>query len=429
MILVVDDDPNLLDVLRAVLSGAGYPVETVSSADEALESLESLEPELIISDVRMPGRDGFSFKREVSRRFPNRLTPFLFLSSQDDASSVVRGLDLGAEDYLIKPIHPEILKAKVRSVLAKAQRLHVAVFEGDIAHFPFLQVLQFCEARGLSGQIQVTAQGAPDAGPELDVTIRLERGEVVFDEVADEHLDTLMGLAEGTFRIQVPQVDFHEIQHASLVRPVPEAELRSGEGLEAFSKALPIDGRPMGILSGVRLAGRLFQVQTEYVTSAGGAAAPVAGSAGVGRSADPPGPGNRTGGGQIVTVVLLDGRTVIKRTRSAGEERGRDGVTQEMREQHAAVEAEVRDKLQSLVSRSGDAPAGPAPARDTASPSDENLQAEFNRLFEAGVDAYVAGQYAEAITFWERSADIDPENKTVAVNLDIARKKLTSGKH
>ena len=117
-ILVVDDDCTLLNQLRTALEGGRYLVETASDGEEAMKKLLTSAFDLVILDIMMPGLDGLSVLRE-SREEGVR-TPVLMLSAKGDADDRVRGLDLGADDYLAKPFSLNELFARVRALLRRA---------------------------------------------------------------------------------------------------------------------------------------------------------------------------------------------------------------------------------------------------------------------------------------------------------------------
>ncbi|MCX8067885.1 MAG: response regulator transcription factor [Anaerolineae bacterium] len=117
-ILVVDDDSEMLTLLRALLEAQGFAVYTASSGEAALHLLPQVAPDLIILDVLMPGLDG----KEVCQRIRRQSTvPILFLTAVDAVESVVDGLSRGADDYLSKPFHPAELVARIRAMLRRAR--------------------------------------------------------------------------------------------------------------------------------------------------------------------------------------------------------------------------------------------------------------------------------------------------------------------
>jgi two-component system KDP operon response regulator KdpE len=118
-ILVVDDEPNLIRLVRANLASAGFEVLAASDSDAALRLLRTRAPDLIVLDVMLAGLDGFELCEEVRRRSS---IPILMLTARSAASDKVRGLELGADDYLAKPFDPSELLARVRALLRRARR-------------------------------------------------------------------------------------------------------------------------------------------------------------------------------------------------------------------------------------------------------------------------------------------------------------------
>ena len=131
-ILVVDDDHALLKQLQTALASERYLVETASDGDEALKKLLESTFDLVILDIMMPGLDGLSVLRES--RDERVKTPVLMLSAKGDTDDRVRGLDLGADDYLAKPFSLNELFARVRALLRRAGESGNTVLQvGDIS--------------------------------------------------------------------------------------------------------------------------------------------------------------------------------------------------------------------------------------------------------------------------------------------------------
>jgi serine/threonine-protein kinase len=116
-ILVIDDEEDLRMLNRAALEGAGFRVDTAGDGIEALLKLGGSRYDLILSDVDMPNLDGFSLLGAVSQK--GIRTPVIFLTGRQDAENELRGLELGAEDYIRKPVLPNVLVARVKIALAK----------------------------------------------------------------------------------------------------------------------------------------------------------------------------------------------------------------------------------------------------------------------------------------------------------------------
>jgi DNA-binding response OmpR family regulator len=117
-ILLVDDDARLREIVGMALEGEGYGVRTVPSAEEAVHVLEQHEPDLLILDVMLPGRDGFELCREIRTRSP---VPILMLTAKTDTVDVVVGLESGADDYVTKPFVTKELVARIRALLRRAR--------------------------------------------------------------------------------------------------------------------------------------------------------------------------------------------------------------------------------------------------------------------------------------------------------------------
>ncbi|GCE16186.1 response regulator transcription factor [Tengunoibacter tsumagoiensis] len=120
-ILVADDDPQLVRLMARNLQFEDYDVLTASDGEEALEKVESELPDLIVLDVMMPKFDGFTVCSRV-REFSN--VPIIIVTARGNEQDRIRGLDLGADDYLTKPFSVDELLARVRAVLRRSQFLN-----------------------------------------------------------------------------------------------------------------------------------------------------------------------------------------------------------------------------------------------------------------------------------------------------------------
>ncbi|GGH14074.1 response regulator transcription factor [Paenibacillus segetis] len=118
-ILVIDDDEKITSMLRRGLAFEGYGVHTANNGTEGLSKVLSVDPDLIILDVMMPMIDGFEVIRRL--REGGSTTPVLMLTAKDEVENRVKGLDLGADDYLVKPFALEELLARVRALLRRKE--------------------------------------------------------------------------------------------------------------------------------------------------------------------------------------------------------------------------------------------------------------------------------------------------------------------
>jgi DNA-binding response OmpR family regulator len=172
-ILLVDDDPDLLDVTAFALQQAGFVVVKAADGLAALEVFGREQPDLAVLDINMPRMDGF----EVARRLRAAASiPLLMLTARSEEADVVRALGLGADDYLTKPFSPKILIARVRALLRR---------------------------------VGTAAPAAVEAGPlSLDVTER-----------------ALLGLARGPVRLTPLELRFLQLLFAHAGRTVPTERL------------------------------------------------------------------------------------------------------------------------------------------------------------------------------------------------------------
>lgn len=122
-LLVVDDDPNLVLLVKDYLEFRGYEVVAASNGLEALEVMRRLTPDLIICDVMMPEMDGYTFVQTLRSDRATDWIPVIFLSARGQTADRVRGLNTGADAYLVKPFEPEELVAQVEATLKHTERL------------------------------------------------------------------------------------------------------------------------------------------------------------------------------------------------------------------------------------------------------------------------------------------------------------------
>lgn len=123
-LLIVDDEPNLLRAVAACLKAEGYEVSTARSGREALVHLAESVPDLIVSDIRMPGMDGYQLVRQLRGSPRTALVPIIFLTAKDETTDRIEGFRAGIDAYLTKPFEPEELIAVVNGILNRVERTH-----------------------------------------------------------------------------------------------------------------------------------------------------------------------------------------------------------------------------------------------------------------------------------------------------------------
>lgn len=122
-ILLVDDEPNIIQLAQMYLEKEGYHIESVGDGKSALEHIQKKKPALVVLDVMLPEMDGFEVCRQL--RAENDPVLILMLTAKDDDIDKIVGLELGADDYMTKPFNPRELTARVKAILRRANRPQV----------------------------------------------------------------------------------------------------------------------------------------------------------------------------------------------------------------------------------------------------------------------------------------------------------------
>jgi CheY-like chemotaxis protein len=227
-LLLVDADLRSLRVLEVSLRKAGYSVATSSDARDALEMMEYSKPDLILSDTRLPHMDGFMFIEEIRRRSDLADVPLIFLSSDTSVESKVKGLELGVEDYLTKPIYIKEILARVNVVLQRKRREGIELrgqtskqkFTGALSDIGVVDLLQTIDNSKKSGVLHLSSSSQLGA-------IYFRHGNPV-----DAELGTLHGAraiyralvwTEGTF-----EIDFRDVRREDVIQTSTQGVLMEG---------------------------------------------------------------------------------------------------------------------------------------------------------------------------------------------------------
>src|ERR1700723_1650609 len=265
-VLVVDDQPSIAGLMSQLLTMRGYNVITASSAEEGEAEIRKQLPDLILSDVMMPGKSGYEFCRSLKDNPATRLIPFVLITGLSDSTDKVRGIEAGADDFLNKPVLAEELIARVKSLL----RLKEFTDELETADSVLCTLGLIVEGRDpyTEGHCERLALHAPELGRQLGLdedSIRaLKRGGYLHDlgkiAVPDEILKKGTNLAPEEWVI----MKLHPITGENICKP-----------LKSLRLVLPIirhhhehsdgSGYPDGLRAGeIPLLPRILQVVDVY---------------------------------------------------------------------------------------------------------------------------------------------------------------------
>ena len=229
-LLLVDADPRSVRVLEVSLKKAGYSVTTATDGMDALAKIESLTPDLVLSDTRLPKLDGYMLVRKLKERMEWSQIPVVFLTSQKSIEDKIRGLELGVEDYLTKPIFVRELIARVNLLLARRTQENIAAnrttmtgrtrFSGSTQDMAVVDLLQTFEVSRKSGVVHLRS-GTQEAH------IYFRDGKVV-----DAELGRLRG-EEAIYRALIWneasfEVEFKSISNEDLIGGSTQAILMEG---------------------------------------------------------------------------------------------------------------------------------------------------------------------------------------------------------
>lgn len=118
-ILIVEDEDDIRELIRYNLERANYAVTEAESGEDGLKTAARNKPDLILLDVMLPGRDGLQICRDLKQNEDTRDIPIILVTARGEESDIVSGLELGADDYIVKPFSPKVLIARVRTLLRR----------------------------------------------------------------------------------------------------------------------------------------------------------------------------------------------------------------------------------------------------------------------------------------------------------------------
>ena len=175
-LLVVDDEPNLLRAVAACLQAEGYEVRTARSGQDALVSLAELIPDLIISDIRMPGMDGHALVHRIRASPRTALIPVIFLTAKDQRMDRIEGFRTGVDAYITKPFEPDELLAVITSIFNRLERTRteMARLVGDLnpAEPPPVYTEELTEAEAKIAEAVARGLSNKDIAFEFEISVR-----------------------------------------------------------------------------------------------------------------------------------------------------------------------------------------------------------------------------------------------------------------
>jgi len=225
-LLIVDSDLRNRRVLEVSLRKAGFSITAAESAEEALEFVAHAEPDLIISDTQLPSEDGFAFCTKLKANPRWKQIPFIFLTSDKSIEQKVRGLELGVDDYLTKPIYIKEITTRVSMLLQRKQHEKLerkdarTKFTGRLADMAVVDLLQTIEISRKSGLIHFGTEFGPATvwfrdGAVIDAELgRLQGAAAVY---------RLLGVGDGDF-----EVEFKTINRSAAISESTQVLLMEG---------------------------------------------------------------------------------------------------------------------------------------------------------------------------------------------------------
>ncbi len=184
-LLIVDDEPRLLRAVAATLRDAGYFVTAARSGAEALIRLAESSPDLIISDVRMPGMDGYQLTQILRSNPRTELVPLIFLTAKDEREDRIVGLRAGVDAYITKPFDAEELLAVIANILNRAERIGAELArlmsgaKGEDAarlHFPVIE--DFTDSESRIASLVADGLSNKEIASELKISVRTVEGHI-----------------------------------------------------------------------------------------------------------------------------------------------------------------------------------------------------------------------------------------------------------
>jgi DNA-binding NarL/FixJ family response regulator len=187
-LLVVEDNFRLLQAINVCLTKAGFEVMTARDGNAALERIAETIPDLIVSDIMMPGMDGFSLAAQIRANPRTDLIPIIFLTARETRQDRIAGFKVGIDAYLVKPFEPDELVAAIENILSRVSRTHRRV------------------ARASNENIQ-TAPAARKSAPVSDLTEAEERvANLVAKSLSNKEIAAQLNISVRTVEMHISNI-------------------------------------------------------------------------------------------------------------------------------------------------------------------------------------------------------------------------------
>ena len=180
-LLVVDDDPGLLLAVSDTLRAEGYSVKTARRGADALTTIAQSLPDLIISDIRMPGMDGYQLVRNLRSNPRTRLIPVVFLTAKDETVDRIAGFRTGVDAYITKPFETEELVAIIAAILERVERTHsdlASLFGKSKPEESFIRDEELTDAEWRVAEAVARGMSNKEIAAELDLSLRTIEGHI-----------------------------------------------------------------------------------------------------------------------------------------------------------------------------------------------------------------------------------------------------------
>lgn len=252
-ILAVDDSPVITEMIRDAFEVEGYKVLTARDGAEALKTALQEHPDLIIADIAMPGLDGWELCSQIRSNPFTSFIPFIFLTAKSEAPDRIRGLQMGADDYLTKPFAMEELIARVQQIFQRIRKTQEAVIlrerkalSGSTREMALPDLLQMFGLNQKTGLLRISRMGLPTG------KIAVENGKIIRVELGphcgEKALYRLLNWHDAHFEVE-PLLDF--ARDPGLPPSIEELlmeGMRQIDEIAQLEKDYPLSGKKLRIL-------------------------------------------------------------------------------------------------------------------------------------------------------------------------------------